>query len=460
METSLDLSAILELDQLDSDAYQALKELAFAGKESLNRFIELLSGVEREAEAGRGDVAKAALKLGMCYSLLGNTEKAVAWLEKAGDSAEKHFRLGLAYREQKRHRDSITCFEEAARGSWDRLECDCQRAESLVLLGELDEADRLLRESAAAGTSSAQWHYVKGRLLHEQGELEAAIASLEAAREIDEQHAHATFHLAYLLHLHGSDQRAKELYEAAAQLPYVHIHTLLNLAVIYEDECDYDRAAECLRRILVVDPNHSRAHLYLRDVLATGEMFIDEQEMLSTEQRNAVLDIPVSDFELSVRSRNCLKKMNIHTLGDLLRATEMELLSYKNFGETSLKEIKVMLAQKGLALGQLADEGRQQETGEKATAAQPETPGVSADVLNMSVSNLIGLSVRSRKCLQLLGIGTVRELMNQTEAALMQSPNFGETSLEEIKRALASLGLSLAESKPAAPDSAGPTLNT
>src|SRR2546423_12273524 len=74
------------------------------------------------------------------------------------------------------------------------------------------------------------------------------------------------------------------------------------------------------------------------------------------DRRSQVLDIPITDFELSVRSRNCLKKMNIKSLGDLLRTTEQELLSYKNFGETSLNEIKALLAQKGLRLGQSVDD--------------------------------------------------------------------------------------------------------
>ena len=69
-----------------------------------------------------------------------------------------------------------------------------------------------------------------------------------------------------------------------------------------------------------------------------------------------VLSIPVTDFELSVRSRNCLQKMGIMTLGDLCRCTEQELLASKNFGETSLVEIKEMLATKGLRLGQYAQE--------------------------------------------------------------------------------------------------------
>ena len=74
-----------------------------------------------------------------------------------------------------------------------------------------------------------------------------------------------------------------------------------------------------------------------------------------------MLEIPVTDFELSVRSRNCLKKMNIKTLGDLTRVSEQQLLSSKNFGETSLEEIKEMLTSKGLRIGQSLEEGAQND---------------------------------------------------------------------------------------------------
>ena len=96
----------------------------------------------------------------------------------------------------------------------------------------------------------------------------------------------------------------------------------------------------------------------MKDVESARSMYYDEDADRRGDRRNAVLDIPISDFELSVRSRNCLKKMNIRTLGDLLRTTEQELLGYKNFGETSLNEIKALLAQKGLRLGQQADDSK------------------------------------------------------------------------------------------------------
>jgi DNA-directed RNA polymerase subunit alpha len=64
-----------------------------------------------------------------------------------------------------------------------------------------------------------------------------------------------------------------------------------------------------------------------------------------------LLSISVNDFELSVRSRNCLQKMGVETLGDLVRTSEQQLLASKNFGETSLVEIREMLASKGLSWG-------------------------------------------------------------------------------------------------------------
>src|SRR5262245_62524434 len=85
-------------------------------------------------------------------------------------------------------------------------------------------------------------------------------------------------------------------------------------------------------------------------------MDYDEDARRRQDRLSQVLGIPVTDFELSVRSRNCLQKMGVRTLGDLTRTTEQELLASKNFGETSLVEIREMLHSKGLELGQFAAE--------------------------------------------------------------------------------------------------------
>jgi hypothetical protein len=122
--------------------------------------------------------------------------------------------------------------------------------------------------------------------------------------------------------------------------------------VLCEDRGDYVRAERCLRQVLDTNPNHERARLFMKDVMASKDMVVEEDHDRDILKRRALLDTPVTDFELSVRARTCLKKMNIRTLGDLLRITETELMSYKNFGESSLEEIKKMLAMKGLRLGQ------------------------------------------------------------------------------------------------------------
>ena len=69
-----------------------------------------------------------------------------------------------------------------------------------------------------------------------------------------------------------------------------------------------------------------------------------------------ILDKPVDELELSVRSYNCLKNANIKTLRDLVTKTEAELLQTKNFGRKSLNEINEVLAGLGLRLGMRDDD--------------------------------------------------------------------------------------------------------
>ena len=64
-------------------------------------------------------------------------------------------------------------------------------------------------------------------------------------------------------------------------------------------------------------------------------------------------DRPVSELELSVRARKCLQRLGILTLGELVSRTESELLSSKNFGDTSLQEIKLRLEERSLSLRKL-----------------------------------------------------------------------------------------------------------
>src|SRR5262249_60753533 len=114
----------------------------------------------------------------------------------------------------------------------------------------------------------------------------------------------------------------------------------MNLGVLYEDHEKYDKAVECYRRVLAATPTDDEARLFYKDAQASLTMYYNPEEEHDFRRFSQVLEIPVTDFELSVRSRNCLKKMNIRTLGDLTRVSEQQLLSSKNFGETSLADIR------------------------------------------------------------------------------------------------------------------------
>src|SRR3954447_12183820 len=203
---------------------------------------------------------------------------------------------------------------------------------------------------------AAEEFFRRGQEQEKEGNHEKAAEFYERSLNENPDHETAAFRLAVLYDRRGEDAKAIELYERISTSPPVHLNALMNLAILYEDNNHYEEAYRCLDAILRTNPNHARARLYMKDVeSARGQYFEDDSK---PDKRNQVLDIPISDFELSVRSRNCLKKMNIRSLGDLLRTTEQELLGYKNFGETSLNEIKQLLAGKGLRLGQAADESK------------------------------------------------------------------------------------------------------
>ena len=62
------------------------------------------------------------------------------------------------------------------------------------------------------------------------------------------------------------------------------------------------------------------------------------------------LDLPIEDLDLSERPRNCLKRAQINTVGELLTKTEDDLLNITNFGQKSLDEVKQKLDERGLTL--------------------------------------------------------------------------------------------------------------
>jgi DNA-directed RNA polymerase subunit alpha len=347
-------------------------------------------------------------------------------------------------------------------------------ADSYAALGQLDQLKELLQNRESNGSQALAWlkaldcnnnaellsedftklsallsqvdqSYFKGRILEHQREVDAAIEAYDEVLAIDGNHKHALFRLALNVDLRGEDEEARELYERALMAPPVNVSCVVNLGILYEDMGNYRRAMQCFDLALHAHPDNARARMYRRDAAAALNMYYDEDQERRDDKRNKLLRTPINDFELSVRSRNCLAKMNIRTLGDLVKKTEAELLSYKNFGETSLTEIKEILKNKGLRLGMTNDELMHRDLGEASEApvvteesADPNSP----DPARRPIAEL-DLSVRSRRIVDLLKLRTIGDLSSKTEAELLSCPNFGQTSLNEIKTKLDDFGLSL-----------------
>jgi DNA-directed RNA polymerase subunit alpha len=307
-------------------------------------------------------------------------------------------------------------------------------AEALAQVGDAAGLEKESKEISKSHGDSVHATYVQGLLKEAEGEYDQAVRLWQQTLAVEPGHVGALFRLAYHESLRGDSETAIELYERLCNAKTAPIGALLNLGLLFEDDEDYQLAQNCFQKIIDFDPNHPRARLYLADVSASAGQYYDEEKKRNEDKHAAVLGIPVTDFELSVRARNCLANMNVRTLGDLISLSEQDLLAYKNFGETSLTEIKQILVQKGLRLGM--------GTPKPDLGARVAEPVDRAQVIYKPVNEL-DLSVRSRRALDTLGVRSVGELAALSENQLLACKNFGQTSLQEIKKKLESFGLSL-----------------
>ena len=378
-------------------------------------------------------------RLGVCQHLLGSYTEAIQTLTHSDGGALTHFFLGKAHLALDQYAEALAAYESAEKAGYDRDVISLAKAEALRHMGELDRALEILNSLSGAVEQTAQYLYERAASVQMLGtNPEEVVALLERAVAADGNHAGALFGLALENDRSGNDNYARDLYErAAAQFP-THVGTLLNLGVLYEDFQEFEKAKKCYQRILDVFPDHNRARLFLRDADASSDMFYDEDARRQQDRLQQILAIPVTDFELSVRSRNCLQKMGVMTLGDLTVTTEQELLSSKNFGETSLVEIRDMLQGKGLELGQFAAQKREEEPAYNPEELSPDERAM----LERPISDL-NLSVRARKCMGRLGRSTIGELVRRTGDDLLECKNFGVTSLNEIREKLTIQSLKL-----------------
>lgn len=93
-----------------------------------------------------------------------------------------------------------------------------------------------------------------------------------------------------------------------------------------------------------------------RELLPDTEDMLDDEETISVpvltqEDLSEKLQRSVTELDLSIRAANCLESEDIHSIGDLCGRSEDELLKLRNFGKTTLKEIRKKLTEIGLDIG-------------------------------------------------------------------------------------------------------------
>lgn len=433
---------------LDFDLKQVVLFNGSFGPKQIQQLLDAISGdyshfrTLRDAVSelqGKEEQSPASMvRLGVCLYLLGRCYAAIEALRQGDGGALAHFYLAKSYFARQMYDAALASYHAAKKAGYNADQCALGRAEVLRYAGDATAALATLDQLSGAIEQTAEYLTQRAATVAALGgNPKEVIALYERAVEADRRHPGALFGLALENDRRGNDETAVELYKRASARFPSHVGSLLNLGLLYEDRGQFDRAAQCYQRILGVYPDHSRAMLFLKDTEASGEQYYDEDAQKKRDRISQVLSIPVTDFELSVRSRNCLQKMGVMTLGDLCRCTEPELLASKNFGETSLVEIKEMLTSRGLRLGQFAPERH------VATIFEPEA--LSADeqaMLGRAISEL-NLSVRARKCMIRLGVNTIGELLRRTGDDLLECKNFGVTSLNEVREKLALLGLKL-----------------
>jgi DNA-directed RNA polymerase subunit alpha len=106
-----------------------------------------------------------------------------------------------------------------------------------------------------------------------------------------------------------------------------------------------EEALQEASRLLI---DHFRLFSGIADETGTGATF----GVTEDPDRARAMAMPIEDLDLSVRPYNCLKRAGIHTVGDLIKKTEDEVVAVKNFGRKSLDEVKEKLAAHGLSLRQ------------------------------------------------------------------------------------------------------------
>ena len=413
----------------------------YANQRSLASFTKLVNGLDSSGDIGR--------RKGLGMWMLARHAEAVELLTAHADDDVAAFTLARALcslGEWKRAHEiysKLTAkYPEERRPRCGMLEA---KFEVDLAAGDDEAAVTNLRKGIESAPESfrtgPEHHYLAGRAFEVCRDWEEALDAFADARKLDSANRENLFRLAHLAERFGLDELALGTYESLASMLPIDTTVLMNLGVLYEDLGRDQDAAACYETVTRHDARDKRARRYLEDATAAINMYYDEDQERKEDRLNQILRIPITYFELSVRARNCLNRININTVGDLVGRTEQELLSYKNFGETSLTEIKDILTSKSLRLGMTHEEAVA-SVEQNTVPAMPAQAAEPDSINNKPISDL-NLSISARRTVESLGCLTYGDVLKHSADELLGMPNFGVTSLNELRAKLTEAGLKL-----------------
>ncbi len=440
----IDVPSMFTSDQTRRSAYVELRKTVCSDHDLKAQVEDIVRQLEDESsemsKAMTG--SKASLKRGIGLWVLGKTPDAESALSAAAATADSNFFLALCCLEMGYDERALTYAERVLVSDPSDHQAALLVAEAKIKTGDMAGGTEVLDKLRKHKELAADIEYLNGLAYDLSGEYDAAEAAYRKALELDPGAQRAKFRLAYNANLAGDETGAMQLYEEIVKHDVSFVGALVNLGILYEDKGQYQRAADCFQRVMRVRPGNQWARLYCKEAVASLDTIVDDDLQKEVQRRVEILQIPISDFELSVRSRNCLAKMQIRTLGDLVQKTGQELLDYKNFGETSLIEIQDVLSSKGLKLGMFDEEDVDEVTRRVQAATRKAEAEASKNILTHDIEEL-ELSARSRQCIESLNVRTIGELISKEGRELLAVRNFGQVSLEELREKLAPFNLSL-----------------
>ncbi len=438
VSSELDIDATFSAKTLTRESVITLKDQVYTSKdnyEALEKEIKALRS-SFDNEKNTQETKSNTLILGICLWILGKQEEAIETLTVLKTNKFVCYFLGKCYQELEDYENALYYFERSKLTDEEEFQIQIDIAETQRMSGDSQGALKLIQKLSKGHDDEANLHFQWAHCLDNLGEYEEALTHYNRALEINPSHSNSLFRLAYDYDLNGDDEKALEYYKKCTEDTPIHTNAMINLGLLYEDNDDYEKAISCYSAVLKSYPNHEIARLYLGDAKAGINMLYDEDKEKKQDEETEVLNIPISDFELSVRSKNCLERMNIITLADLTKVTEFELLSYKNFGETSLTEIKNILNPKGLRLGQAVEEIKTAEIFIDADTGGDED-NLSKTISEMELSKDCGNAINQ------MGIETISDLISRTETELLKQDGFTQAYVDEVIDQLNGLGLKL-----------------